>query len=429
MALPKTLSSNIEQIAAKRPVLRRAEGVHVVDSDGRRYLDATSGAFCVQLGYTRPDLVRTVSEAASRLPHARPSSFESEDGLAYQQELLVAVGAPYSRAILTCSGSEAVEVALKIAYRYQRAIGHPERKAIRHLPGHYHGATLGALGVTGLGARRGPYEGLVGALPAIQESGEAPVAEPAAAMILETIPAVGLGVPVPHLGFLSHIRAQCDEIGALWIADEVLTGFGRVGSLFAWQRLGERHAPNGAKPDSEARPDLIVFGKGAGAGFAPLAGVLMTDQIAQALDADGFTHHQTYGGNPIACAVGRRVLRAMVEEMIEASVRAAEPWLEDDLRQLQKSRSVRQARGLGYLWGVELMDDRRSGRPFPREQRIAERIAESCRDRGVLVHAGTGSVDGERGDFILIAPPLVAHRGDFKTIAETVSGAISSVAG
>ena len=431
MQILKKFPSDIEIAASKRLVLTRAEGLHVWDSEGRRHLDATSGAFCVQLGYTRPDLVRVISEVASRLPHARPSTFESEESQAYQRELLIAVGAPYSRAVLTCSGSEAVEVALKIAYRYQRAIGHPERKAIRHLAGHYHGATLGALGVTGLGARRVPYEGLVGSgPPTTLEPGEAPKAEPTtAAMILETIPAVGLGAPVPHLGFLSHIRSQCDESGALWIADEVLTGFGRVGALFAWQRLGERRAPNGAKPDAGARPDLIVFGKGAGAGFAPLAGVLITDSVAQALDGDGFTHYQTYGGNPIACAVGRRVLRAMVEEMIEASVRAAEPWLEDELRQLQGSRSVRQTRGLGYLWGIELVDDRRSGRPFPRERRVAERITESCRDRGVLVHAGTGSVDGERGDFILIAPPLVSHKGDFKTIAETLSGAISSVAG
>ena len=401
-----------------------------MDSLGRRYLDATSGAFCVQLGYTRPDLVRVMAEAASRLPHARPSTFESEESEAYKSELLAAVGAPYSRAILTSSGSEAVEVALKIAYRYQRAIGHPERKAIRHLPGHYHGATLGALGVTGMGVRRGPYEDLVGTGRfGIAGGGDAPGAEPLAAIIFETVPAVGLGVAVPQLGFLAHTRAQCDESGALWIADEVLTGFGRVGALFAWQRLGERRAPNGSQPDSGARPDVIVFGKGAGAGFAPLAGVLVTDRVAQALDAEGFTHYQTYGGNPISCAVGRRVLRAMVEEMTEASVRATEPWLEDELRPIQGLRSVRHVRGLGYLWGVELLEDRRTSRPFARERRIAERVAESCRDRGVLVHAGTGCVVGELGDFILVAPPLVARKSDFKTIAEALSGAISSVAG
>lgn len=447
-------SASTAQLAStQRLVLTRAEGLYVWDSEGRRYLDATSGAFCVQLGYTRPDLVRVMAEVASRLPYARPSQFDSEEGAAYQRELLATVGAPYSRAILTSSGSEAVEVALKIAYRYQRAVGHPERKAVSYLRGHFHGATLGALGVTGVAARRAPYEGLVGAGPwaapgagAVSEgpgagegsgaepavgavSGAKPAIEPVAAMILETIPASGLGAVVPPLGALSRIRAQCDEAGALWIADEVLTGFGRVGALFAWQRLGERLAPNDSKSDSGARPDVIVFGKGAGAGFAPLAGVLIADRVAQALDADGFTHHQTYGGNPIACAVGRRVLQAMGEEMIDASVRAAEPWLEDELRRLSELRSVRHVRGIGYLWGIELVEDRRSGRPFARERQVAERVAESCRDRGVLVYAGAGSADGDRGDFILIAPPLIARKADFKTIAETLSAAISSVVG
>jgi adenosylmethionine-8-amino-7-oxononanoate aminotransferase len=248
-------------------------------------------------------------------------------------------------------------------------------------------------------------------------------------MILETIPAVGLGAVVPPLGFLSRVRAQCDEAGALWIADEVLTGFGRVGALFAWQRLGERRAPNNSRPDSGARPDVVVFGKGAGAGFAALAGVLIAEKVAQALDAVGFTHFQTYAGNPISCAVGRRVLRAMADERIEASVQATEPWLEDALRPVSTLRSVRQVRGLGYLWGIELMEDCRSGRPFPREQRIAERVADACRERGVLVHAGAGSAGGERGDFILIAPPLVTRKGEFKTIADAISGAITSIAG
>jgi len=413
----------------RRPVLARAEGLQVWDSQGHRYLDATSGAFCVQLGYTRPDLVRVMAEAASRLPYAKPSQFDSEESAAYRRELLHAAGPPYASAILTSSGSEAVEVALKIAYRYQRAVGHPERKAIRYLSGHYHGATLGALGVTGLGARRAPYEDLVGPGPSAAPASNEGNGSNLAAMILETIPAAGLGAPVPHLGSLSHVRSQCDEAGALWIADEVLTGFGRVGALFAWQRLGERPAPNGSKPDSGARPDVVVFGKGAGAGFAPLAGVLIAENVARALDADGFTHYQTYAGNPIACAVGRRVLKAMVEERIDASVRAAEPWLEDELRHLATLRPVGQIRGIGHLRGIELMEDRRIVRPYPPEQRVAEKVVEACRERGVLVHPGVGSVDGARGDFILIAPPLVARNVDFKTIVDALSGAITSVLG
>lgn len=420
------LSLTAEVAQAQRLVLTRAEGIHVWDRGGNRYLDATSGAFCVQLGYTRPDIVAAMADAATLLPYARPSQFESEEGEAYRQELLEAVGPPYDRVILTSSGSEAVEVALKIAHRYQHATGRPDAGPVRHLSGHYHGVTLGALGVTGLRARRAPYEELVAGAGGGRGSA-ASGGGTAAAMILETIPAAGLGAPVPPPGYLASVRAQCDEADALWIADEVLTGFGRVGALFAWQRLAERQTPDGSTPDRDARPDVIAFGKGAGAGFAPVAGVLIADRVSLALDADGFTHFQTYGGNPIASAVGRRVLEAMAEGKIYARVRGAEADLEKALRSLLDLPSVCDVRGIGYLWGIELAEDRESGRTFPREKRVAERVADDCRERGVLVHAGSGCADGERGDFILIAPPLVTGKGAFETIAEAIGEAIPAV--
>lgn len=408
---PSHVFAATELAASQRLVLARAEGLHVWDRGGNRYLDATSGAFCVQLGYTRPDLVQAMAEAAARLPYARPSQFESEDGEAYRRELLRAAGPPYTRVIMTSSGSEAVDVALKIAHRYQAATG---PGTVRHLSGHFHGATLGALGVTGVRGRRAPYEQLL--------SGAG--LGPPAALILETIPAAGLGAPVPPVGYLASVRARCDEAGALWIADEVLTGFDRVGALFAWQRLAERPAPDGSSPDRDAKPDVVIFGKGAGAGFAPVAGVLIADRVALILDDDGFAHYQTYGGNPIASAVGRQVLEALAEEGISERVRGAEADLERALRSLLDAPSVGDVRGIGYLWGIELVEDRASGRPFPRDRRVAERVADGCRERGVLVHAGSGCYDGEQGDFILVAPPLVTNKGAFDTIAEALAEAI-----
>jgi adenosylmethionine-8-amino-7-oxononanoate aminotransferase len=314
-------------MTAARPTLVRAEGLHVWDREGRRYLDGVSGAFCAALGYSRPDLIRAMSDAAERLPFARRAVFENPEAEAYGRELVQAVGPPFTRVLLTSSGSEAVEAALKIAYRYQCASGRPDRRGFGFRPGHYHGATLGALAVTGLRARRGPYEALPGvgpAAPGPRESAAAPVPRegPRAAEILETIPAAGLGAPVPEPGFLARVRAECDGAGALWIADEVLTGFGRTGSLFAWQRLGEREADRGVTPD------LVVFGKAAGAGYAALGGVLMVERVARALDAgpepERFTHYQTYGGHPVAAAVGRAVLRAL-ERPIRAS-RGSTGW-------------------------------------------------------------------------------------------------------
>lgn len=413
-----------------RSTLVRAEGIHVWDAAGRRYLDAISGAFCVQLGYSRTDLVRVMAEAASRLPFARPTTFDSEESEGYARELLEAAGPPFSRALFTSSGSEAVEAALKAAYRYQRAAGHAGRTRVAHLRGHFHGATLAALQVTDYGPRRAPYETvLAGGSPAFaEEGGGSPLEEEvggAAALIAETVPAAALGAPVPAPGYLTRLRSACDAGGALWIADEVLTGFGRVGPLFAWKRLAERPEDQGAVPD------IVAFGKGAGAGYAPVGGVLLTSRVASALDSapDGpFVHAQTYGGNPIGCAVGRRVLAALREEKIDARVREKETLLASALAPLARHPHVREVRGLGFLRGVELQADR-SGTPFPRGLAIAERMEAACREKGVLVYTGVGSTDGTRGDHLLVAPPLVSDPHHFAQIAIAITQALDEVMG
>jgi len=413
--------------ALHRLVLSRGEGVHVWDVDQRRYLDAISGSFCVQLGYGRADLARALTDAVSRLAYARPSRFESEESEAYARELLLAAGAPYTRVLFTSSGSEAVDVALKAALRYQSAKGRPERTSVARLRGHFHGATLAALWVTDVRARRAPYEALLGTAPSAidPDSGvlEQAIGD-AGALIAETIPAAGLGARIPRPGFLAQVRRVCDERDALWIADETLTGFGRVGSLFAWKRLTE------GGEDRRAKPDIIVFGKGAGGGYAAIGGVLLTEGVASTIDRaqeGAFTHAQTYGAHAPACAVARRVLAAIREEKLEARVREKESQLREALDPLSAHRHVLAVQGLGFLWGVELRKDRESGAPFPRELLIAERVEAECRNRGLLVFTGSGSADGERGDHLLIGPPLVSDPHHFAQIAIVIRESLDVV--
>lgn len=442
--------------ARDRPTLVRGEGLHVWDVEGRRYLDAISGAFCLQLGYGRTDLSRAMAEASERLPFARAAAFESAESAAYARELLDTVGPPFVRVLLTSSGSEAVEVALKAAHRYQRALGRPASARVAHLRGHFHGATLAALRVGDYRPRRAPYDAMLGAEPvgpaaycrrcfrgltypecalACAEAaivgaggagagGGATAGGDAAAIILETIPAAGLGAPVPPPGYLARIRRECDSRGALWIADEVLTGFGRVGSLFAWQRLAER------PEDAGVAPDIVAFGKGAGAGYAALGGVLLAEGVARALDSapsGPFAHAQTYGGHPGACAVGRRVLAALRGEEIYGRVREREGALREALATVAALPHVYDTRGLGFLWGVEIVADRATGAPFARETRVAERIEAACRERGLLIYSGSGCVDGERGDYVMIAPPLVADPRQFSQIVATLEQALDQV--
>lgn len=393
-----------------RPVLVRAEGCHVWDREGRRYLDATSGAFCVTLGYTRPDLIEAMTRAAEWLPHARPSRFDSEEAEAYRSELLVAAGPPFARVLLTSSGSEAVDAAIKVAIAYQRALGRESRTAIRSLQGHYHGATLGALGVTGWAERRAPWAAALGPrLEGLLSGGAEETGREAAAFIAETIPTAGLGVEMPRPGALAERRARCDAAGALWIADEVLTGFGRVGSLFAWRRLADERAE-----DAGAVPDLVVFGKGAGAGFAPLAGVLVAARVAKALEwAPGrgtgalVEHQQSYGGNPIAAAVGRAVLRALVAGGYHDRARGMEGELRAALAP-SAARVNSAIDGLGMLAGFGVAESARGG---------AAAIVRAAAARGLLLHAAGPSR-------IVVAPPLAMTEADWSELGEALEAAV-----
>jgi adenosylmethionine-8-amino-7-oxononanoate aminotransferase len=369
-----------------------------------------------------------MTDAASRVPFARPWAFESEESEAYARELLEAAGPPYRRVIFTSSGSEAVEAALKAAFLYQRAVGREGRTRFTRLRGHFHGSTLQALGATDYRARRAPYEPLFAGDPPAVDPAEGRTLEDSVrtsfALLAETIPGAGLGVALPPPGFLERIRHACDDVDALWIADEVLTGFGRTGRLFAWQRLVER------REDAASAPDIVAFGKGAGGGYAPLGGILLKDRVAEALEkAPGgrFMHAQTYGAHAVACAVGRRVLAAMREEKIEERVRSLESRLGEALEPLAGHEIVRNVRGLGFLWGIVLRSDRGTGSPFPRELRVAERVEARCREKGLLVFSGSGSADGERGDHLLVGPPLVAEPHHFAQIATGIRQVLDEV--
>jgi len=429
-----------------RPTLVRAEGIHVWDSDGRRYLDGTSGAFCMQLGYTRPDLAAAMAGSAAALPHARASVFDSLPAARYRDALLAAAGPPFTRVLLASSGSEAVEIAIKAAWWWQRARGAGDRRAILSLSGHFHGATLGALAATGWMERRTPYEEWLGsrafgpaahcarcfrglrhpacALACADAALER--ADTAAAFLAESVPAAGLAAAVPPRGWLARVRERCDESGALWIADEVLTGFGRTGSLFAWSRLADRDG-------TPVAPDLVVFGKGASAGFFPVAGVLVSERVAAALDssvsgAAPFRHAQTFGESPVGAAVALRALEVYGAERIFDRSRELEAEAERTFGALRECESVLEVRGLGLLWGVELAAPGRKREPFAPDRRLARVVEAKCRARGVLIHAASGFLQGGLGDAVLIAPPLVTRPDELAVIAAALREAIESAA-
>src|SRR4051812_15146939 len=309
----------------------RGEGVYLIDAEGRRYLDASGGAAVSCLGHSHPAVIEAVQAQVAALPYAHSGFFTSEPAERLAEHLIARAPAGFGagRVAFVGSGSEAMEVALKLARQYFLEIGEPRRTRFIARRMSYHGNTLGALAAGGHAGRRAPYAPLLMDVAHIapcyeyRESaeGETPEAygeriadkleaeivrlgpETVAAFLAEPVAGAGLGCAPPVPGYLARIRAICDRYGVLFIADEVMCGMGRTGRLFAVE-------------DEAACPDIITIAKGLGAGYQPLAATLCSGRVAAALEAGSgaLANGHTYMAHPVACAAGLAVLETIERE-------------------------------------------------------------------------------------------------------------------
>jgi len=357
-------------------VLDRGEGVHVFDLEGRRYLDMVSGIAVSALGHGHPRLVAAIAEQAAKILHTS-NLYYNAPSIRLAERLTAACFA--DRVFFSNSGAEANEAAIKLARKRAHDRGESERVEVLSFTGSFHGRTLGALSAT---AQPKYHEGFrpivpgfvyapLGDLAAV----EALTGPRTAAIIVEPIQGEG-GVCVPPAGFLAALRARCDEIGALLIFDEVQTGMGRTGAMFAHQHEG-------------VSPDIMSVAKAIGGGL-PLGAMLATAEVAASLSYG--SHATTYGGNPVACAAGLVVLDVLEGPGFLDGVRARGEQLIGGLRAISDRTGIfSEVRGRGLLVGAELAADRAFG---------ASNLVAACRERGVLVH-----VAGPR--VLRIAPPLI----------------------
>ena len=410
------------------PIFVRGEGCHLWDDGGNRWIDGLSGLFCVNVGHGRHDIVDAIARQLRELPFAtnwgmaHPAVIEAASAIAE-----VAPG-DLDVVFFVSSGSEAVESAIKFARQYHRARGAEGRTKILSRDLAYHGTTLGALSATGVPRLRDPFAPLVpgfrhvpntrsgggsgplrdldcirGIETAIREEG----AETIAALFAEPVQNAG-GALVPPDGYWQELRAICDRTGMLLVADEVITGFGRLGEWFACERFG-------------AAPDIITFAKGATSGYAPLAGMIVRRPLVDALlDAaeSGFLHGATWGGHPGSTAAAVANIAVMRTERVLDNVRALEPMLASELRAVgDRHRSVREVRGAGFFYSIDLMADREAGRELSADESrtlLREVLPGALRRVGVYVRP-----DDRGGTLLAVAPPLVADRG---VLGELVAG-------
>jgi adenosylmethionine-8-amino-7-oxononanoate aminotransferase len=408
------------------PTAVRGEGVYLWDAEGKRYLDFSGSAAVNFIGHGVAEIAQAMAEQATKLEFVHSSQFVTPVAEKFAEELLEFAGESFrgGAVYFTSGGSEAVETALKLARQYQVEIGEEKRFRILSRKQSYHGATLGALAVSGNVMRREMYLPMVrefeqAATPncyrcpyVCQDCGakyagdverllEAAGGE-AAGFILEPVSGATLGAAMPPTGYLEKVAAACAGHGALLITDEVMTGCGRTGRNFAVEHWG-------------VAPDLLVAGKGIASGYAPLGAVIANKKVVEAIaqGSGSFVHGFTYNAHPVAVATGRAVFARMKSQKLVAAASStgaedsAGALLETELDTLQDCRAVGDVRGIGMLRGVEFVADKASKQPFPPERKFSSRVAQAAAARGVLVYPMQGCVDGYTGDHLLIAPPAV----------------------
>lgn len=414
----------------------KGEGTMLVDADGKRYIDAMSGLWNVTLGYGRRELVDAAAAQMGELAYA--SGYAGSTNLRAMElaEKLAAdrVYPNMHRFFFTSGGGESTDSTIKTARYYWKAQGKPGKYKTLSVMGGYHGVTLAAMCATGMPAYWPAFEprmpGFVhipnhdtyrytvppGADPATAAADElerAILAEgPDTVALFIAEPVMGGGAYVPPAGYFRRIREICDRYDVLFATDEVITGFGRTGKLFALGHWG-----------SDVQPDLVQFAKGITSGYVPMGGVGLSDKVAAVFDrpgADTWMHCYTYSGHPVACAVALATLDVIEREGLLARAQVLGDRLLRGLRgALGDHPNVGDIRGLGLIAAVELVEDRFSKKPFDPARKMGPQVLAQVRQRGVVTRG--------RGDTVYLGPALVSDEATIDRIVEAVAEGVGAV--
>ena len=424
------------------------EGIWLIAEDGRRILDASGGAAVSCLGHQHPRVLEAMSRQASKLAYAQTSFFSSEPAEALADRLVGDEPGGLAYAYFVSGGSEAIEASIKLARQYFLESGQPQRQHFIARRQSYHGNTLGALAAGGNAWRREPYAPLLSAAfshvtPAFayhekrdNESETEFVARLAAeleaefqrlgpgnvaAFIAEPVVGATAGcVPAPE-GYFRAVRDICNRHGALLILDEVMCGMGRTGTLHAWEQEG-------------IAPDIQAVAKGLGGGYQPIGAMLASGRIIDAIrqGSGAFQHGHTYLAHPLACAAALEVQRVIDEDHLLDRVKELGGHLERRLTErFGNHRHVGDIRGRGLFQANELVADRNTRAPFDPSLKLNQRIKADAFERGLGCYPSGGTVDGQRGDHVLLAPPYIATSDDIDEIVDrlgrAVDGALKSI--
>lgn len=421
------------------PLAVRGEGSWIISSDGQRYLDASGQAAVVNIGHGVKEIGQAMAAQAGQIAFAHTTQFHSESAEKLAERLLALAPANFrngGRVYFTSGGSEATETAIKLVRQFHLESGHPSRHRVISRRQSYHGSTLGAMAVSGNLARRAPYAPLLPEWEHIApcfcyhcpfdrtfpDCGIACADDlkndsaTAAGFIFEPVVGATLGAAVPPDGYAQRIAQICRQQGILLVADEIMTGMGRTGKIFAVEHWG-------------LEPDLILVGKGIASGYAPLGAVLISARVAEAFSkgSGAFQHGFTYQSHPVSTAAGNAVLDHLEQHKLFERVAPAAQQLRAALAPLESHDLVGEIRGMGLLLGIEFVKDKRTRAPFPKESNVAEKIRQAALRKYVLTYPSQGCVDGLRGDHVLLAPPFIISPDECTQIAAALRFALAQL--
>jgi putrescine---pyruvate transaminase len=417
-------------------VITHGDGIYIWDSEGHKILDAMSGLWCVNAGYGRRELADAAHAQMMKLPFYN-SFFQTTTEPAVRLAARLAALAPaagerrFQHVFFSSSGSESNDTNVRMVRRYWDLLGQPQRKVIISRHNAYHGSTMAGASLGGMSGMHAQGDLPIPDITHIEqpywyglaEPGETPAAfglraarwleekilaigpERVAAFIAEPVQGAG-GVIIPPQTYWPEVQRILDRYGVLFISDEVICAFGRLGHWFAYEKFG-------------IRPDLVTFAKAVTSGYIPLGGVMVGDRVAQVLIERGgeFAHGYTYSGHPVACAVGLANLDLMAREDLPGRVADdIGPYLAERFAALQDHPLVGQAETCGLVAGLVLVQDKARRQPFPAELEVGMICRGHCFANGLVMRAV--------GDRMIIAPPLIITRAQVDELCLLVHKAL-----
>ncbi len=424
------------------PVGLTGDGVYLTDADGKQYFDGSGGAAVSCLGHSDQDVINAIKKQLDSMAFAHTSFLSSSPAEALADLLIEHAPQGLDRVYFVSGGSEAVEAALKLARQYYVEIGQPKRSKIIARSQSYHGNTLGALAVGGNAWRRAQFAPLLIDVSHIapcyayreQLTGESEIdfglrlaneleaeilrlgADEVMAFVAEPVVGATLGAVPAADGYFKRIREICDQYGVLLILDEVMCGMGRTGTLFASEY-------------DEISPDICTIAKGLGAGYQPIGATLCSKTIYDAIqNGSGFFQHgHTYVGHPTACAAGLAVVEKLTSGLVDG-VNAKGEMLQDMLRaSLGQHPLVGDIRGRGLFVGVEFVQDRDTKACLDPSLKFNAHLKKAAFAHGLICYPMGGTVDGQRGDHVLLAPPFISEPDHLAEVVDKLTAAIHSV--